>query len=79
MSYAKGQGVKQDYKKAIELFKKACDLGDATGCYNLGVFYAKGQGVKQDYKKAAELFKKACDSGNVIGCHNYIIIKKLGY
>jgi hypothetical protein len=30
--YANGEGVQQDYSKAAELFKKACDLGEERGC-----------------------------------------------
>ena len=61
---------KGDYQKAVELFKKACDSGEAKGCNNLGVLYEDGQGVKQDYQKAAQLYQKACDSGEANGCYN---------
>jgi len=61
---------KGDHQKAAELFQKACDGGEATGCHNLGFLYADGQGVKQDYQKAAELFKKACDGKVALGCSN---------
>ena len=30
--YANGQGLKQDYKKAKDLFGKACDAGIQLGC-----------------------------------------------
>ena len=36
----------------IEALQKACDDGNANGCFNLGLLYANGQGVKQDYKKS---------------------------
>ena len=61
---------KGDYQKAAQLYQKACDGGDAGGCYNLGVLYADGQGVNQDYQKAAQLYQKTCDSGNAEGCYN---------
>lgn len=35
-----------NYTKAIVLFKKACDRGNAAGCSNLGDMYAEGQGIK---------------------------------
>ena len=60
-----------DYAKAAKLYRKACDMGNADGCYNLGVFYRDGQqGVKQSYVKAAELFRKSCDLGRDDGCNN---------
>ena len=66
----KGQGVIQDYKKASELFLKACDMGSPIGCYTLGVLYTNGRGVKQDCKKAIKLYSKACDMGFQPGCDN---------
>lgn len=30
--YKEGKGVKRDYQKASEYFKKACDLGDIESC-----------------------------------------------
>ena len=59
-----------DYQSAVKLFTKACDGGDASGCYNLGIMYDNGQGVKQDYHQAAKLWTKACDGGHASGCYN---------
>lgn len=42
--YFNGDSVKQDYKKANELFSKACEMGNALGCRNLGDLYALGEG-----------------------------------
>ena len=77
--YRSGQGVKQDYYKAVELYKKGCDGGNALGCYNLGVMYYYGKGVKQDYFKAKELFGKACDMKYDKGCKEYAELNKKGY
>ena len=68
--YFKGDGVKQDYKKAMEFWSKACEMGDAGSCYNLGCSYHLGDGVKQDYKKAREFYNKACEMGEALGCNN---------
>ena len=77
--YYKGQGVMQDYKTAIKLFKKACDKGDAQGCYNLGVMYANGYGVRQNYKTAKEFLGEACDMGLQVGCDGYAKLNRAGY
>jgi TPR repeat protein len=61
-------GVAQYKVKAAQLFQRACDLGNAAGCNNLGVLYDKGIGVAQDKVKAAQLFRKACDGGIAQGC-----------
>lgn len=66
--YFDGIDVKQNYSKANELFKKACDGGYAEGCGNLGYSYFHGKGVRQDYFKASKLYKEACDGGVAIRC-----------
>lgn len=71
VSYTKGQGVRQDYHKAHELYKKACDMKVGEACINLGVLYYKGQGVRQNSSTAKQYFGKACDLGNQMGCDNY--------
>ena len=69
--YAKGQGVRQDYFKAVEWWQKAADQGDAPAQYNLGIMYQYGQGVKQNYTKAKEYFGLACDNKDQKGCDMY--------
>lgn len=64
--YNNGRGVNQNYQKAVELYQKGADLGDAGACYNLGHMYQHGQGVNQDYQKAVELYQKACDVGDAV-------------
>lgn len=45
------------HKKAFWYSKKACDLGEIVGCYNLGVFYAGGIGVDKDENLAIKHYK----------------------
>ena len=66
--YYQGKGVEQDYSKAAELYKQACDGSFFKGCMILGALYTEGKGVEQDYSKAAELFIKACDGGETAAC-----------
>jgi len=47
--HSKGQGVPQDYKEAVRLYRLSAEQGDAFAQYNLGVMYAKGRGFPQDY------------------------------
>ena len=79
LAYYLGRGVKQDYKKANELFSKSCDLGFGSGCYDLGILYTNGQGVKQDKSIAKECFGKACDLGDQIGCDEYKKLNEQGF
>lgn len=53
--YAKGLGVKQDYKRAFQLFQKSADRDESWGMYNLGSSYELGLGVAQDYKQARQV------------------------
>jgi len=56
--------------------KEACDSGNASGCYNLGLMYYKGNGIKQSYNKSKVFFSKACERGNTLGCNHYAILNK---
>lgn len=80
ISYNNGDGVKQNYKKASELFKKACDsnvaIAKEIGCHELGFLYYSGKGVRQSKTIAKEYFGKACDAGSQNGCDNYKQLNK---
>ena len=54
----------KDYAKAVELWRKAADMGNLWAYNNLGTCYKNGQGVAQDYAKAVELYEKAATQGN---------------
>jgi len=58
--------VEKDLEKAVSLYKKACDMGQAIGCSNLGVMYEKGEGMENDFERAAFLYQKACYKGHAI-------------
>lgn len=65
-SYELGNGVKQDYARAAEFYKKgiAANLERKEGLYNqLGALYFNGNGVEQDYNEAFRLIKMADDCG----------------
>jgi len=63
--YSNGLGVEQNYLKAYLLYKKACDMGNARGCYYLGNLYEK---VSRDFEKAVFYYQKACNMGNKKAC-----------
>ena len=77
--YVTGEGIKQDYFKAVKLFQKACNGGNALGCFGLGNMYEFGLGVKQDYTKAKLFYGKGCDMGFQDGCDGYRRLNMLGY
>ncbi len=66
--YLRGNGVIQDFNKAVMYFKDACNEYDAFGCIELAKMYEKGQYVEQSSKVATNLFIKACKGGSGWGC-----------
>ncbi len=68
--YDNGQGVPQDYAKAVEWYRKAAEQGYADAQYNLGHMYDKGEGVTQDYAKAMGWYRKAAEQGDADAQHN---------
>ncbi len=58
------------YSKALELFTKACNSGNANACYNIGYMYSNGHGVNQDYSAALNPYKKACEMNISEACFN---------
>lgn len=56
--YFKGDGVPQDYEKAVKLLTQAYEEENNWGVVYLAEAYFKGLGVRQDYIKARELLEK---------------------
>ena len=51
-AYWSGDKVKQDYKKAFEIWMELAKINEPNGLYNIATMYFKGYGVKVDYKKS---------------------------
>lgn len=67
IKYFKGDGVKQDYKKAIAYLEKIDEEQVPMATYCWGYAYDIGAGVKQDYWKAYDYYLKAHRKGIVQG------------
>lgn len=80
--YHDGFGVRQDYKKAFENFKKSCDIGagEASGasCAQVGLLYLFGFAVKKNLSVAKEYIGKGCDLGFQPSCETYKELNKQG-
>ena len=61
--YTIGNGVEQNYQKAIELYTQAIEKGNLSSMYNLAAMYHYGNGVEQNYRKAIELYTQAIEKG----------------
>ncbi len=62
--YARGVGVPQDTKKAVQLYCKAARKGDVEAKFQLGQVYAFGQGVTRDRDIAAAWYYQAAQGEN---------------
>lgn len=76
--YDFGYGVKQDYLKARELYKKSCDMKFGGGCFGLATLYHDGLGVRQNLSIAKQYAGKACDLGYQEGCNLYRDLNEKG-
>lgn len=59
MSFANGEGVAKDAKKARAWYEKAAAQGYFRAQNNLGIFYQQGIGGKKDAAQAWQWFQKA--------------------
>lgn len=62
--YYDGDGVEQNYAKAIAIFNDLAEAGNAEAQNSLAICYDKGHGVPQDYVKAVEWYTRAAEQGN---------------
>ena len=60
--------MNKDMPKAFTLAKRACDLGDSSGCNNLAQMYLRGEGTPKDGAKGAALYEKQCKAGKFFSC-----------
>jgi len=76
LMYKNGEGVIQDYKEAVNLYRLAAEQGHAKAQSNLGFMYAIGQGVTKDYVCAHMWCNLAASNGHRIASENLDKIAK---
>ena len=58
--YQLGEGVERDGTKAVEILKRAVELGDGVSAHNLGTIYSMGMpGISQDHELSRQFYRKA--------------------
>ena len=62
--YQNGEGLPQNYSKAVKWFRMAAEQGDSNAQYSLGLKYSVGHGVPQNYSEAAKWHRKSAEQGN---------------
>ena len=69
--YSEGvHGLSINHSKALELWKRAAELGCGEAYYNIGVVYYHGEGVERDMNKARHYYELAAMRGCVLPRHN---------
>jgi TPR repeat protein len=62
--YAEGRGVQQDYKEAMQWFRRAGKFNPYAQ-YNMGVMYANGHGAVQNIERAEKWFRRAASQNHL--------------
>jgi len=62
--YAIGQGVPQDFPRALEWTRKAADQGHREAQFNLAVLIGSGKGVEANERESVEWLTKAGNQGH---------------
>ena len=63
VSYYYGNGVNQDYRKAVQYYQKAAAKGHPFSMYNLAVACECGNGTPKDVGKAIKYYQMAAEKG----------------
>ncbi|PZF78696.1 hypothetical protein DK847_02515 [Aestuariivirga litoralis] len=72
--YLDGQGVPQDFAKALYWYQQAANGGLAPAQYRLATLYELGKGTEIDTAKALAWYERAALAGNVKAMHNAAVI-----
>jgi TPR repeat protein len=67
-------GLPQDYSKALELYHRAGELGNAAAYNNIAYAYSNGTGVEVDKEKAIHYYELAAIRGDAVARYNLGII-----
>ena len=68
--YYYGEGLPQDYTKAIYWYRASATHGYPVAFYNIGICYQQGTGVSKSYFEAFKWFLKAAEQGEVDAQYN---------
>jgi len=62
--YFNGEGVSQDYSRAVAWWQRAAQYESSAAAFNLWAAYKNGQGVSKDDNQALFWLRKSADWGN---------------
>ena len=64
-----GNGVEQDWQRAVEMLQMSAASGNHDAEWELGAMYEFANHIPQDSAKAIELYRKSAESGSPIGLY----------
>ena len=76
--FAKGQGVKQDYKEAAKWYRLAAEQGNAAAQTAMGELCESGQGTSHDDVEAAKWYRRAAEQGYAPAQYNLAALHVIG-
>ena len=65
IAYLQEAGTEQDYRKAMQLFLKAAEMGNKKAPRYAGLLYEQGLGVEQNAETAAFWYEKGVQAGDL--------------
>ena len=68
-------GYPQDYKKALQYYHRAAELGFSKVYCNIGYAYNRGDGVEVDIEKAIHYYELAAMGGNEVARYNLGVVE----
>jgi len=63
-AYHDGEGVRQDFERAVHWYAKACKQGQVDALFRLGLLTGAGEGRPADNTEAQRLLRQAAAQGH---------------
>lgn len=64
-----GNGVDQDWTKAVEMLSRSAQQRNADAQWELGLMYENADHISKDEAQALDLYRKSADAGSPIGLY----------
>jgi len=61
-------GLVKSPTRALDLYRRGCDLDPTVGCYVYGMALTGGAGIQPDLKRAEKTLDRACRAGHADAC-----------
>ena len=69
-AYEFGQGIEQDYTKAVSWYRKAAEQGRPSAQSKLGRMFENGRGVPRDLQEALKWYNMAVEGGDMMAAQS---------